>query len=79
MHAFAKIQHPIQIQGAAVLTPRDIAVYLERTWQLYVPGFAEDVRLRPYRKIVGNNLNVARRRTARHAAAQEAEEDQTTL
>ena len=25
--------------GAGVLQPRDMAVYLERTWNLYVPGF----------------------------------------
>ena len=42
---------PINLQGAT-LTPRDVAVYLERTWHLYVPGFAEDERLRPYRKVL---------------------------
>ena len=50
------------------MKPRDIALYLERVHQLYIPGFTDDDRLRPYRKIVGNSLHLARHRAARHAA-----------
>ncbi|GAX83018.1 hypothetical protein CEUSTIGMA_g10445.t1 [Chlamydomonas eustigma] len=60
---------------STTLVPRDMAVYLERTWNLYVPGFGAD-QLRPYRRTVASKLHEARQRAARQlAVGAEASED----
>jgi transcription initiation factor TFIID subunit 12 len=60
---------------SSTLKPRDMAVYLERTWNLYVPGYGAD-QLRPYRRAVASKLHEARQRAARQlAAGAEASED----
>lgn len=56
-----------QVGGqGAVLKPRDMAVYLERTWHLYVPGFGSD-QIKPYRLVGGWVCDAATVATSHHA------------
>jgi len=61
-----------RMRKSQVLKPRDMAVYLERTWNIHVPGFAGE-QLRPHRRPAASELHkkrlLASRQTQNEAAA----------
>lgn len=59
--------------GGASLRPSDMAVYLERTYHLTVPGFgsADAREVKPYRKIAATELHKSRQRIARETSLEE--------
>ena len=59
--------------GGASLRPSDIAVYMERTHHITVPGFgnADAREVKPYRKVVATELHKARQRVARETSLEE--------
>jgi transcription initiation factor TFIID subunit TAF12 len=59
--------------SGASLRPSDIAVYLERTYHITVPGFgnADAREVKPYRKIVATELHKSRQRIARETSLEE--------
>ncbi|GFH29549.1 TFIID_20kDa domain-containing protein, partial [Haematococcus lacustris] len=48
-----------QMRKSGVLKPRDMAVYLERTWGIYIPGFPAE-QLRPHRRPAASELHKQR-------------------
>lgn len=53
---------------STMLTARDIAVYLERVWNLHMPGYGGDA-VRPYRRPSGSELHKQRAAAVRRTAA----------
>ncbi|PNH12722.1 Transcription initiation factor TFIID subunit 12 [Tetrabaena socialis] len=54
---------------SSVLKARDVALHLERSWNLYVPGFNADT-MRPYRRANASELHRQRQLAVRRTAAE---------